>query len=80
MAEVVVGKTATVELDPVKTEVHSMVDHPGQTIPGSAQHYRQRDSTLGDDGRCTVGEIYQRQQQQQGFAQPLGRDVLHQQL
>jgi pilus assembly protein CpaB len=48
--QVVVGKTATVELDPQQTEVLAMVESSGQLTLALRSLADQGDSTLGDDG------------------------------
>jgi pilus assembly protein CpaB len=48
--QVVVGKTATVELDPKQTEILAMVESAGQLTLALRSLADQGDSTLGDDG------------------------------
>jgi pilus assembly protein CpaB len=48
--QVVVGKTATVELDPQQTEVLAMVESSGQLTLALRSLADQGDSALGDDG------------------------------
>ena len=48
--QVVVGKTATVELDPKQTEVLAMVESSGQLTLALRSLADQGDSALGDDG------------------------------